>query len=223
MKSILFGLVLILATALVFGADHTRGAPARPIKYEPRDELAVAITGVKDFHHLEGYVRSKKKRQVRIVLGNLLPYAKWPKELSKEQAEMKKNGLKFLKDTLVGQKMIFWGLDQADLLHGDLTNWDIGQVGTEGPFHYDSNKPSGTLGWFTVHVNALLLERGCTVYAPDPAALNFPLTSRELDRAKFFAKAENYAIKNKAGLWKLGKDGEFGTKLKKLTREKDVK
>jgi hypothetical protein len=83
--------------------------------------------------------------------------------------------------------------------------------------------PSGSLGWGTIHVNALLVEGGYTVYVQDPERLSFARIEPTVDRAKFYVKAEKYAVGVKSGLWKNDATAKFARKLKALANSKAAK
>jgi endonuclease YncB( thermonuclease family) len=220
MMKALFGPTMILAAGLCL-IDHGLAQPRD--KETSKDtsfakspsRLGVEIADVKDLDQIDGFVRSVPKRKVRITLANTIPFSRWPKELSKEETKFKQEALAFVKSVLLGKEgkeMTFWGIDAGETLHGDLVSVDRG-----GPHRWNGDAPSGKLGWFITHINAMLIESGYSVYAEDPKHLTIALTDpRGLDRHKFLMAAESYAAEKRKGLWNLGKDREFATKLKSL-------
>jgi endonuclease YncB( thermonuclease family) len=219
MKQPLFSLISALGVALLLFHGLTAAKPEK----DPDQRLAVArsvkITDVKDLNSIEAYTLSVKKRNVRIVLSSTVPFSKWPEKLTEEEGKIKQAGLQLLKDVLLGKEMVFQGIDLGDVLHGDL--WF---QGSSGSYPWNPERPSGKHGWFTTHVNAMLIESGYTVFVKDPPRLSFATTGpRLIDRELYYASAENYAIARRKGLWKSTETSKVAKKLKDIQTSKDSK
>ena len=220
----ILALLLLIAPALLVQdyQDASAGQSGKEDSKNPALKLlGVTITTVKDLDQIEGFVRSNPKRKVRISLANTLPYSRWPEKLSQEQTKIKEAGLKLLREMIILKEdalepIVFWGIDNGQTLHGDFVC-----RAADGPYGWHANLPSGKLGlgWFFIHINAMLIENGYSVYSHDPKELTITVTERPgVDRAKLLMAAESYAKEKNKGVWSLRDDGDFAKKLKALSK-----
>jgi hypothetical protein len=209
------GVLVPLVGASLLLLNEAAATPGKEDKQRPTVRLAVKIKEVRDLDSIDAEVRSVDKRRVRIVLGGMLPFSRWPEKLTDEERKIKEAGLKLLKDVLLEEEMSFSleGLDLGEVLHGDL--WLYAQVSKAYP--WNGARPSGKDGWFSLNVNAMMLETGHTVAIKDLPNLSFPTTgSRVRKRDEYFAEAERYAVSRKLGLWRDADTAKLARRLKEM-------
>ena len=212
-----FALIASLAALLVC-LPSTDAKGVKPA--EEKFSLGVEIVDAKDFDQIVGYVLSTPRRKVRIALANVLPYSKWPAELTEGEKKIKEEGLQALtslKKSTDRKTFYFHGHDKGDVLYGDL------EAEISGWPDWNPHHPSGKVGWGMTHLNAMFVDNGFTVSAESPKALEFDSLPRwpKQNRRKLFIDAEDYAIKNQQRLWRDGPKSDLARRLKQLAIAKD--
>jgi endonuclease YncB( thermonuclease family) len=175
-----------------------------------RPAFAFDVKAVDDTDRIEAAFRDRK---ATLEMANVLPFSKWPTNLTKEQEKLKEKGLAFLKNHLKGKYIAITGIDKGKVFRGDLVLSGSGYF-TAGP---------STLGWGIVQVNCLLIEEGYTVYKKDPPEWWFDqknLGVLKKGRAALYEEAEAYAKKKKNGIWQ---DEDLAKKLQALSKPPELK
>ncbi|MSU77130.1 MAG: hypothetical protein EXS16_03435 [Gemmataceae bacterium] len=155
--------------------------------------LVFKVTNVGDTDKIEAQFRDRK---VTLRMANVIPFAKWPNDLTEKERKLKEVGLAFLALRLKDKEVVITGIDKVKSIHGDVV--------LRFSDSFTMGAPS-TLGWLIVHLNCMLIEEGYSIYQKDPPELYFhdaKLGFKKQGREAIYKEAEAYAIKNKNGIWK---------------------
>lgn len=180
------GSVATILLVVVVGAEGSGEKPAEPANY------SFDVSEVHDTDRIEASFRDKK---YTLRLANVVPFAKWPADLTAEQKKVRDEGLAYLVKTLKGKQVSVSTLERGQTVHGDIV--------LRIPEDFVFGAPS-TIGWGIQHFNCRLIEKGYSIYQKDPPELFFPrgdVGTQKSNRETLYEKAEAYAVQRKAGVW----------------------
>lgn len=202
----------LLVVVAVYGVRLESGANG--ITQKPNHQEAWVGIGITKSTNPEK-MRAKlmdKDFVVRFALLNVLPFSKWPTELSKEQQKLKTDAEKRFEKLQEENSEIpkGWYYVAGKPVGSDAFGADL--YLTRSISHWVPGSPS-SVGWGITHVNIWMIQEGLTVYQPKPAELKIFFANQLVTRDQSFLAAEKYAITNKKGIWK---DKELASKLRKI-------
>ncbi len=180
-------------------------------KKSERPAYGFDVKSVGDTDRIEAVFRDRK---ATLAMSNVIPFAKWPTNLTVEENKLKERGLAFLNDRLKDKRLAITGIEKDKIFRGDLVLHHTGSFTPGAP---------STLGWGIVHLNCMLIEQGYTVYQRDAPEWWFddgPLGALKQGREALYKEAEAYAKKNRTGIWK---HEELAKKLQVLSKAAEPK
>jgi endonuclease YncB( thermonuclease family) len=200
--------VMVVAFTVYTGSSGKK--PDDPTKFIP-DPAWMKVEKVEDTDRIQ--IRLEKG-QASVALANVLPLRRWPKDLNREQRQIREDARAFLRKWMLSRKVFFeparhrlnWGSAQGDLQLRS-PEWKFAT-------------PAEKTGWGMFHLNALVIQEGYSVYVRDDTVVPgfqgfWPGNDRQKNRQRLLEEAEEYARRNKKGIWK---DAGLAARLKAVAK-----
>lgn len=194
LRVICSAVVVVLGATCCFGSESSIEAFRKLTGPDDRGTVEVA-----EVHDLDNIEIRADGHEARVALANLVPFARWPKDLGTDAAAIKQAAVAAVKKELLG-KEIFVELRAEPKGSDDRVQVDLIYVpsmhGRE-KIRWKGQRPSEQTGWGYVTLNLLFIERGYSPPVDQTGVVVRPPFHKPL-----FPAAEDLAKEKHAGIWK---------------------